>query len=37
MEQEDFIKVEESFGIFIFIIPQCYREIKFIIKKNLLK
>ena len=37
MEQEIFIKIKENFGIFIFITPQPYWEVKFIIKKGLIK
>ena len=35
MEREDFIKIEEkNFNTPIFIIPQPYRGVKFIIKKS---
>ena len=37
MEREDFIKIEENFGIFIFIIFQPYQGAEFIIKENLLE
>ena len=34
MEQEDFIKIKETFGIFTPIAPRPYWGVKFIIKES---